>query len=347
MPSLDFRTEKRRFRLSYNESYRRMESAKEMIREIMHSILITENIEVHNIQGRIKNREECINKFSRKYKDSLEEKKEPYEIKDHISDLIGLRIILLYESDIETVGSVLAKEFDVIDITNKTQALESRSNIFGYKGLHLDIKLSDERLSMCEYQRFGDLRFEVQVRTIIQDAWSTLDHKIKYKKAIPLNLERRINSLAALFEIADREFLKIHQVILSEEEKNSTQSKEQSNINVFSFTHLMHEVFPDLQVNSDHVDEFVANILSYGDLSYQTLKDVLLKYRDVLNQFMDRMQEKLGQYFQADVFMLTTMALYLLDSAQYKGLFMGNDQIIAQWCKDNNVDIEKSLIKSD
>lgn len=347
MSSLDFRTEKRRFRLFYNENYRRMESAKEMVREILNSILITEDIEVHRIQGRIKNREECINKFSRKYKDPLEEKKAPYEIKDHISDLIGLRIILLYESDIEKVGSVLAKEFDVIDITNKTQALESRSNIFGYKGLHLDIKLSDQRLSMCEYQRFSDLRFEVQVRTIIQDAWSTLDHKIKYKKAIPLNLERSINSLAALFEIADREFLKIHQVILDEEEKNRAQNEVQSNINVFSFFHLINEVFPGIQVNSDHVDEFVANILSYGDLSYQTLEEVLLKYKDVLNLFMDRMQEKLGQYFQADAFMLTTMALYLLDSVKYKGLFMGNDQIFAQWCKDNNIDIEKASVKPD
>ena len=64
---------------------------------------------------------------------------------------------------------------------------------------------------MREYQRYSNLRFEVQIRTIIQDAWSVLDHKIKYKKSIPLNMKRRINTLAALFELADREFFSIRQ----------------------------------------------------------------------------------------------------------------------------------------
>ena len=56
---------------------------------------------------------------------------------------------------------------------------------------------------------YDDLGFEVQIRTIIQDSWSVLDHKIKYKKSIPNPLKRRINTLAALFELADREFKEI------------------------------------------------------------------------------------------------------------------------------------------
>ena len=51
--------------------------------------------------------------------------------------------------------------------------------------------------------------FEVQIRSLIQDAWSVLDHKIKYKKSIPIDLKRRINILSALFELADREFKEI------------------------------------------------------------------------------------------------------------------------------------------
>ena len=50
------------------------------------------------------------------------------------------------------------------------------------------------------------MAFELQIRTIIQDSWSVLDHKIKYKKSIPGQLKRRINVLSALFELADREF---------------------------------------------------------------------------------------------------------------------------------------------
>ena len=49
----------------------------------------------------------------------------------------------------------------------------------------------------------------VQIRTRIQDAWSELDHRIKYKKSILLDLKRRVNRLAALFDLADSEFLHI------------------------------------------------------------------------------------------------------------------------------------------
>ncbi|MGZ7142680.1 hypothetical protein ACXWOE_09685, partial [Streptococcus pyogenes] len=45
---------------------------------------------------------------------------------------------------------------------------------------------------------------------------SVLDHKIKYKKSIPGQLKRRINVLAALFELADREFRQIRDATAAE-----------------------------------------------------------------------------------------------------------------------------------
>jgi ppGpp synthetase/RelA/SpoT-type nucleotidyltranferase len=76
--------------------------------------------------------------------------------------------------------------------------------------------------------RFKHLKIELQIRTVIQDAWSILDHKIKYKNSIPQNLKRRINRLSALFEIADDEFLNIQKEISQLERKiNSRLKKKQ------------------------------------------------------------------------------------------------------------------------
>ena len=63
----------------------------------------------------------------------------------------------------------------------------------GYSTLEVDTFLD---LVIQDYQYFN---FEIQIRTITQDSWSVLDHKIKYKKSIPSSLKRRINTLAALF----------------------------------------------------------------------------------------------------------------------------------------------------
>ena len=46
-------------------------------------------------------------KFSRKYQSDLEEKKKPYEIQNHISDIVGLRIVCLYEKDVERIRKLI------------------------------------------------------------------------------------------------------------------------------------------------------------------------------------------------------------------------------------------------
>ena len=206
MPSLDFETEKTAFREYYNNNSQRFYQAKNAFLTLINSLLANEGLTVALVSGRIKDREESIKKFSRKYQSELEELKNPYEIKEHITDLIGLRLVCLYEDEIEPIGELIRNHFNVIDITDKTAEVEGAENAFGYKGLHLDLNLNEARSEMPEYSLFACYRFELQIRTIIQDSWSTLDHRIQYKKSIPASLKRRINTLAALFELADREF---------------------------------------------------------------------------------------------------------------------------------------------
>lgn len=209
MPSLDFDAEKSAFREYFNDNAQRLEQAKDAFLTLVSSLLAHDNFAVAASSGRIKEREECIKKFSRKYQASLEKSETAYEIRDHITDLIGLRLVCLYEDQIEPIGALLGQHFQVLEVTDKTAEIEETENAFGYKGLHLDLKLDAARANMPEYELFAPYRFELQIRTIIQDSWSTLDHKIKYKKSIPASLKRRINTLAALFELADREFRQV------------------------------------------------------------------------------------------------------------------------------------------
>jgi len=206
MPSLDFEAERAAFRDYYNDNTQRLELAKDAFLTLVSSLLAHSDLAVAAATGRIKDREESIKKFTRKYQSALEQNETAYEIKDHITDLIGLRVVCLYEDEIEPMGELIRQHFNVIEVTDKTAEIEGTENAFGYKGLHLDLKLDAARAAMHEYELFAPYRFELQIRTIIQDSWSTLDHKIKYKKSIPASLKRRINTLAALFELADREF---------------------------------------------------------------------------------------------------------------------------------------------
>lgn len=273
MASLDFAKEKEAFKEFYAGNLAVFRDAAESVCTLI-TLLLADKDEFPTPQvlTRVKDRNECIAKFARKYQASCETEKTPYEIKDYITDLIGLRIICLYSSDVEPVRKVLEQNFEILEITDKSQAVEMEEGLFGYKGLHLDLKLNNSRRELPEYRRFCDFRFEVQLRTIIQDAWSVLDHKIKYKKKIPHELKRRINRLAALFELADQEFLNIREETKAREaiakakssdfqDQTAAAQQQRAPLDAFSFLSLAQKKFPDYPFQGHKVDGFVAELL--------------------------------------------------------------------------------------
>ena len=310
MASLDFEKEKHAFRKFYDSNWSFFEDAKKNYIHIISSLLNGSDIgEVTKIEGRVKDKEECIKKFHRKYQNKLEADEHPYEIKDYLSDLIGIRIICPYEDQIEVVSEELKKHFKIIDVTDKISAVESTEDSFGYKGLHMDLVLNDQLSSRPKDQQYADYPFEVQIRSLIQDAWSVLDHKIKYKKSIPNDLKRRINVLSALFELADREFKEIRNATteliqqatvapVSDPLDDSRETGDQPAtaasekiVNAFNFLRVAGHFFRDFEFEDYKVDGFVQGILKQdsgfqkSDL-HKSLNENLRTVRDYRDHFM-------------------------------------------------------------
>jgi len=310
LPSLDFEQEKRAFRKFYDSNRPLLEKGLKAYISIIRSLLKQHDIgEVTKIEGRVKEKEECIKKFHRKYQGKLEADEQPYEIRQYISDLIGIRIVCLYEDQITMVSDLLRQHFRIIDVTDKISAVESTEDSFGYKGLHMDLALSDELGSLPKYRPFVGSPFEVQIRSLIQDAWSVLDHKIKYKKSIPNDLKRRINVLSALFELADREFKEIRNATaelmqqatvapVSDPVDDGTPSAGQGApasgakpVNAFSFLRVAGHFFREFEFEDFKVDEFVQDILKLdagfrkSDL-HKSLNENLKTVRDYRDHFL-------------------------------------------------------------
>ncbi len=280
MASLDFEQEKNVFRDYYDSNRKHFFAAKNAYISLINSLIKKSGIdEVTKIEGRVKDKDECIKKFHRKYQNRLETVEQPYAIKSFISDLIGIRIVCLYEDQISRLSDMLQQHFKILNITDKISSVGNTEEFFGYKGLHLDLALNDEMASLPKYLPYADNSFEVQIRSLIQDAWSVLDHKIKYKKSIPIDLKRRINILSALFELADREFKEIRNAttelmqqetvdpILEQFEdtlKNENQSDAPTStktLNAFNFIRIAGHFFRDFEFEDFKVDNFVNDIL--------------------------------------------------------------------------------------
>jgi putative GTP pyrophosphokinase len=307
MASLDFEQEKTDFRKFYESNRKLFADAKNAYIRIISSLIKRSDVgEVTKIEGRVKDKEECLRKFHRKYQNKLEADEQPYEIKDFISDLIGIRIVCLYEDQIAVVSEVLQRHFRTLDVTDKISAVESTEDSFGYKGLHLDLALNDEMASLPKYLPYADRPFEVQIRSLIQDAWSVLDHKIKYKKSIPVDLKRRITVLSALFELADREFKEIRNATtelmqqatvapisdpLDDARETAGQAATAASaktVNAFNFLRVAGHFFRDFEFEDYKVDDFVQDILKL-DSGFQKsdLHRCLIENLKIVREYRD------------------------------------------------------------
>ncbi|MCG6190959.1 GTP pyrophosphokinase, partial [Maribellus maritimus] len=255
------------------------------------------------VSGRIKDYDECLSKFERKYLPGIETSNMDYKVIDFLSDFVGIRVVCPYLKDINIVRKELKKYFREVSITDKTVQIESTDDKFGYKSLHLDLKLNGKYGKKTEYVRYTSIQFELQIRTIIQDAWSVLDHKIKYKKSIPQSLKRRINRLSALFEIADDEFLRINDEITSEEKRINRRLKQgqivekNKPLDVFRFLFVALKYFPEYNFIEFKVDGFVQEILNIkSKFTESELNDALEIYLTSVDQIAENENKKLNPY---------------------------------------------------
>jgi len=98
MASLDYEIERKSFIDYYDENRMLLEQVSNASQTLISQL--TSEIGGIEVISRLKDREECLRKFNEKYRSNLESSKTQYEIKKYITDLIGVRIICLYEDEV-------------------------------------------------------------------------------------------------------------------------------------------------------------------------------------------------------------------------------------------------------
>src|SRR2546421_334459 len=213
--NFDFEKHRQHAVETYRSKRSLYQSFLEVMKKILQEVFAEPVIKVTSIDGRLKAEEsfglkaaepEIKDPNQPKYKNPLVD----------IQDMVGLRIITFILKTIDEVDTILCKEFQIHERTDKSDILREEER-FGYQSVHYVVSLKENRITLPEYRKYRDLVAEIQVRTILQHAWAEIEHDIQYKsvEAIPSSIRRRFMLLAGMLEIVDREF----EAVQSEDEQ--------------------------------------------------------------------------------------------------------------------------------
>ena len=168
-------------------------------KDLVTVILRDANVEVHHISARLKTPSSIIVKAALKgYRN----------IKGQLTDLLGVRVISYYSEDVDAISDVLRMHFRI----HAAKSVDKRSALapteFGYRSVHLIAQVSGGLGRDPRYVCLGKRWFEIQVRSLLEHAWASIDHEVVYKSRIdfPDSTLRRFASVAGTLEMLDREF---------------------------------------------------------------------------------------------------------------------------------------------
>ena len=125
-----------------------------------------------------------------------------------ITDIIAIRVVCSFLSDVASVEKAIQEHFDVVEVEKKGSA---RTVIeFGYESIHVLVNIPEHLKQGLSLPK--GLVFEIQIRTILQDAWAEVEHELVYKAEFsPFDnpLKRKMAAINASLTLADITFQEI------------------------------------------------------------------------------------------------------------------------------------------
>jgi ppGpp synthetase/RelA/SpoT-type nucleotidyltranferase len=114
-----------------------------------------------------------------------------------VTDLIGVRVILYLEADLDVFNDAIEKEFFTYIIDRVDKGFDVDKVEFGYKSIH----------KIFVFPSDTETVFELQLRTMLQHTWAEIEHKYGYKaKYSEGEIRRSFGKVSALLNIADEIF---------------------------------------------------------------------------------------------------------------------------------------------
>ncbi len=180
------------------------------------------------VQARVKGVSSFAEKILRKRKSYVDASVPlPPDPLVRLTDLCGARLIVQTSEQVRTVCQFIERAFDIDWPNSEDVSQRLKPTEFGYRSVHYIVMANEAKLREVGIEKkvpavlrgFASkvvgptaanrpLKAEIQVRTLLEHAWSDIGHDMTYKTdlKVPGNIVRQFATVAAVLEGADREF---------------------------------------------------------------------------------------------------------------------------------------------
>ena len=234
------------------------------------------------VSGRIKNFDSYFSKYLRILKTGNNNPK--------ITDLLGIRIICPFIEDLSAAENIIRQHFKIIETERKGHFTFKE---FGYESTHILVEIP--KTILADRGDPGTDIAEIQIRTILQDAWAEVEHELVYKAEFsPFDepMRRKLAAVNANLSLADI----IFQEIRSYQRKYSKEMDKR----LKSFFQKIEESTDDLILDSPsaklpNMEQVIdSSPLPYDDLDNPSIDDLLVSALTAHNQ--NKFNDAIKQY---------------------------------------------------
>ena len=267
------------------------------VKETLQSFVKEAGLLVSKVSVRVKTRESLAGKLALKG--------DKYADIKSITDIVGGRIVVFFSDHIEKFAAKVESTFDIDWDNSVDKGKLLHVDQFGYTSLHYICSIPEHLYKDEGHPEINQFKFEIQLRTTLQDAWANIAHDTGYKSdvEVPAEYLRGLNRLAGLLELADENFCQIRDSInqyrfrVKQLVRDGDLSAIELNIDAFE-AYLENGGFRKLNeriasINNMEIEEIsLRNFLPiFKNLGLQTIKDLddlYKKYSDVAYRFAFR-----------------------------------------------------------
>jgi putative GTP pyrophosphokinase len=253
-----------------NSSLAKYERLTKIASALIENILRQEGVEFLSVTSRTKTSNTIIEKIQRKGYD---------DISAQMTDLSGIRIITFLDSQVRRIADIVSHAFEIDRDNSLDRSQILGSDRVGYRSVHFICALGASRKGIIEYKDISDLKFEIQIRTVLQHAWAELTHDRSYKFGGSLQIAD-----GAFDEIAGS-IDKYRDQIKNETEKNLSEEP----INSISLNALFGKVTKktgiafDSEIRDDR--QVISELLKFdiqkiGDIERLITEDIILNEKE-------------------------------------------------------------------